>query len=42
MAIDPFPLFITGSADTVRFSVRMVDRALNVSNTVFSDDIVVP
>ncbi|HQW05943.1 MAG: hypothetical protein IPH05_02800 [Flavobacteriales bacterium] len=42
VAIDPFPLFITGSADTVRFSVRMVDRALNVSNTVFSDDIVVP
>lgn len=42
VAIDPFPLFITGDADTVRFSVELVDRALNRSNRVTSDDIVVP
>jgi hypothetical protein len=42
VAIDPFPFFITGNADTVRFSVEMVDRALNRSNKVFSNEIIVP
>lgn len=40
VAIDPYPLFIVG--DTVRYSVEMVDRALNRSNKVFSDEIIVP
>jgi hypothetical protein len=42
VAIDPFPLFITGNSDTVRYSVEMVDRALNRSNKVFTKDIIVP
>ncbi|MGV3638245.1 MAG: hypothetical protein ACO1NQ_11450 [Flavobacteriales bacterium] len=42
VAIDPFPFFITGNADTVRFSVELVDRALNRSNKVFTSDIIVP
>lgn len=42
VAIDPFPLFITGNADTVRYSVELVDRALNRSNRVVSNDIIVP
>lgn len=42
VAIDPFPLFITGNSDTVRYSVEMVDRALNRSNRVFTNDIIVP
>ncbi len=42
VAIDPFPLFVTGASDTVRYSVEMVDRALNRSNRVESDVIVVP
>lgn len=42
VAIDPFPLFITGNSDTVRYSVEMVDRALNRSNRVFTADIIVP
>lgn len=42
VAIDPFPLFITGNADTVRFSIEMEDRALNRSNKVFTSEIFVP
>jgi len=42
VAIDPFSLFITGNADTVRYSVELVDRSLNRSNKVFTNDIVVP
>lgn len=42
VAIDPFPLFITGSSDTVRFSVEMVDRALHLSNRVMTSNIIVP
>lgn len=42
VAIDPFPLFITGASDTVRYSIEMVDRALNRSNKVFTSDIIVP
>ena len=42
VAIDPFPLFITGNSDTVRYSVEMVDRALNRSNKVFTNEIIVP
>lgn len=42
VAIDPFFLFITGTADTVRYSVELVDRALNRSNRVLTRDIVVP
>lgn len=42
VAIDPFFLFITGTADTVRYSVEMVDRALNRSNKVFTREIIVP
>lgn len=42
VAIDPFSFFITGVSDTVRFSVEMVDRALNRSNKVFSNEIIVP
>ncbi|MCC6540758.1 MAG: hypothetical protein IT225_00910 [Flavobacteriales bacterium] len=42
VAIDPFPLFITGNSDTVRYSIEMVDRALNRSNRVFTNEIIVP
>ena len=42
VAIDPFPLFISGNSDTIRFSVEMVDRALNLSNRVTTEDIIVP
>lgn len=42
VAIDPFPLFISGNSDTIRFSVELVDRALNHSNKVLSDEIIVP
>lgn len=42
VAIDPFPLFITGDADTVRYSVELVDRALNRSNRVSTGEIIVP
>lgn len=42
VAIDPFPLFITGNSDTVRYSIEMVDRALNRSNRVFTSEIIVP
>ncbi len=42
VAIDPFPLYITGNADTVRYSVEMVDRALNRSNKVLTNEIIVP
>ncbi|MBX2973119.1 MAG: hypothetical protein KF797_08450 [Flavobacteriales bacterium] len=42
VAIDPFPLFITGNSDTVRYSIEMVDRALNRSNKVYTNDIIVP
>ncbi len=42
VAIDPFPFFITGNSDTVRYSVELVDRALNRSNKVFTSEIIVP
>lgn len=42
VAIDPFPLFITGNSDTVRYSIQLVDRALNRSNMVFTSEIIVP
>ena len=42
VAIDPFSLFITDNSDTVRYSVELVDRALNVSNQVSTGDIIVP
>ncbi|MEZ4738778.1 MAG: hypothetical protein R2818_05330 [Flavobacteriales bacterium] len=42
VAIDPFPLFITGNSDTVRYTVELVDRALNVSNRASTGDIIVP
>ena len=42
VAIDPFPLFITGNSDTVRYSVVLVDRALNRSNEVNTGEILVP
>ena len=42
VAIDPFPLYITGNADTVRYSIEMVDRALNRSNRVVTNEIIVP
>lgn len=41
LAIHPFPVFIAPGADTVRYSVMMVDRALHQSNTVNTNDIVV-
>ncbi|MCW5899450.1 MAG: hypothetical protein KIT10_09300 [Flavobacteriales bacterium] len=38
-----WPVFPGGQYDTVRFQVRMADRALNVSNTIVTDAIkVVP
>ncbi len=42
VAIDPFPLFITGNSDTVRYSVELVDRALHRSDRVTTTDILVP
>lgn len=42
VAIDPFPLFVTGNSDTVRFSVELVDRALHLSNRVLTNNILVP
>ncbi len=42
VAVDPFPLFITGNSDTVRYSVELVDRELHRSNKVLTNDILVP
>jgi hypothetical protein len=41
VAIDPFPLFIQLDSGTVRYSVELLDRALNRSNKVFSREILV-
>lgn len=40
VAIDPLPLFTSGQYDTIRYSVHIVDRALHVSNTVQTSDII--
>lgn len=40
VAIDPLSLFVTPDADTIRYSVHIVDRALHVSNTVQTSDII--
>lgn len=40
LAISPLPLFVAPDADTVRYTVYMVDRALHHSNTVTSREIV--
>lgn len=37
VALKPWPIVPGNSFDTVRFSVRMVDRELNQSNTVITD-----
>ena len=42
VAIDPFPLFITGNSDTVRYTIELVDRALNRSNIASTGTIIVP
>jgi len=42
VAVDPFPLFITGNADTVRYSIELVDRALHRSNRISTGNIIVP
>lgn len=44
VAIDPFSLFVSGNPDVemVRYSVEMVDRALNRSNKVSTSDIEPP
>lgn len=42
VALDPFSLFITTNSDTVRYTVELVDRALNVSNRASTGDIIVP
>ena len=41
VAIDPLPLSISQLSDTVRFSVKIVDRALHESNVVYSNMIFV-
>lgn len=41
LAINPFPLFVAPGADTVRYTVYMVDRALHHSNTVVTSEIVI-
>lgn len=41
VSIAPWPIFPGVANDTVRFSVRMVDRALNESNTVVSGPVLV-
>jgi hypothetical protein len=40
LAIDPLPLYVAPGADTVRYTVYMVDRALHHSNTVTSSELV--
>jgi len=41
IALKPFSLFHYDTYDTVRYSVRLLDRALNVSNTVYTGPIIV-
>ena len=40
VALKPFPTVIGGAYDTVRYSVKLVDRALHESNVVWSDALV--
>lgn len=42
IAIDPFSLFILTDSGTVRYSVEILDRALNRSNLVYTSGITVP
>jgi hypothetical protein len=41
VALKPWPIIPNSAGDTVRFDVRLVDRALNVSNEVGSGPVVV-
>ena len=40
VAIDPLPLSISQLSDSIRFSVKIVDRALHESNVVYSNQII--
>jgi hypothetical protein len=42
VALQPFPTDPGSPYDTVRYSVKMVDRALNESNTVLSNAVITP
>lgn len=42
VALKPYPTLPGTSGDTIRYSVKLVDRALNVSNLVYTDQVVVP
>ncbi|MBK9418067.1 MAG: hypothetical protein IPN62_12430 [Flavobacteriales bacterium] len=42
VALKPWPIFpVTGDPDTLRFTVKLVDRSLNESNEVTSSEVVV-
>jgi len=42
VALKPYPTLPGTSGDTIRYSVKLVDRALNESNLVFTEAVVVP
>jgi hypothetical protein len=42
VALKPWPTLPGTTGDTIRYSVKLVDRALHESNVVFTDRIVVP
>ncbi len=42
VALTPWPTIPNTPFDTVRYAVKLVDRALHVSNTVFTSPVVLP
>ena len=42
VALKPYPTLPGTSGDTIRYSVKLVDRALHESNLVYTDAVVVP
>jgi hypothetical protein len=42
VALKPYPTLPGTSGDTIRYSVKLVDRALHESNVVYTEGVVVP